>query len=164
MKANKAVRMGDNLVGIEINTTQDVVKAQAAGLELVDKDGWGYDYTTDDEETGEEVDPTEKEIFDRITKDIADGKEVYACMTLANDWCVQENAKTTMRTNFYVGQEVYLMRNNKIVTDEIIYIDLVKSKNGEECKLVLGGDQGHYTKAKFVFPSKEKLIESLMAE
>lgn len=164
MKTNKAVRMGDNLVGVEINTIQDVVKAQAAGLELVDKDGWGYDYTTDDEETGDEVDPTEKEIFDRISKDIADGKEVYACMTLANDWCVQENAKTTMRTNFYVGQEVYLMRNNKIVTDEIIYIDLVKSKNGEECKLVLGGDQGHYTKAKFVFPSKEKLIESLMAE
>lgn len=164
MKTNKAVRLSDNLVGVEINTIQDVVKAQAAGLELVDKDGWGYDYTTDDEETGEEVEPTEKEIFDRISKDIADGKEVYACMTLSNDWCVQENAKTTMRTNFYVGQEVYLMRNNKIVTDEIIYIDLVKSKNGEECKLVLGGDQGHYTKAKFVFPSKEKLIESLMAE
>lgn len=58
MKTNKAVRMGDNLVGVEINTIQDVVKAQAAGLELVDKDGWGYDYTTDDEETGEEVDPT----------------------------------------------------------------------------------------------------------
>lgn len=76
MKTNKAVRMGINLVGVEINTIQDVVKAQAAGLELVDKDGWGYDYTTDDEETGEEVDPTEKEIFDRISKDIADGKEV----------------------------------------------------------------------------------------
>lgn len=162
MKTNKAVRMGDNLVGVEINTIQDVVKAQAAGLELVNKDGWGYDYTTDDEETGEEVEPTEKEIFDRITKDIADGKEVYACMTLANDWCVQENAKTTMSTNFYVGQEVYLMRNNKIVTDEIIYIDLVKSKNGEECKLVLGGDQGHYTKANLVFATKQELVENLM--
>lgn len=32
MKTNKAVRMGDNLVGVEINTIQDVVKAQAAGL------------------------------------------------------------------------------------------------------------------------------------
>ena len=162
MKTNKAVRMGDNLVGVEINTIQDVVKAQAAGLELVDKDGWGYDYTTDDEETGEEVEPTEKEIFDRITKDIADGKEVYACMYIANDWCVQKRAVTTMRTNFYVGQEVYLMRDNKIVTDEIIYIDLVKSKNGEECKLVLGGDQGHYTKANFVFATKEELVEYLM--
>lgn len=162
MKTNKAVRMGDNLVGVEVNTTQDVVKAQAAGLELVDKDGWGYDYTTDDEETGEEVEPTEKEIFDRITKDIADGKEVYACMTLANDWCVQENAKTTMSTNFYVGQKVYLMRDNKIVEDEIIYINLVKGGGMEVCKFVLDGDQGHYTKANLVFATKQELVENLM--
>lgn len=162
MKTNKAVRMGDNLVGVEVNTIQDVVKAQAAGLELVDKDGWGYDYTTDDEETGEEVEPTEKEIFDRITKDIADGKEVYACMTLANDWCVQENAKTTMRTNFYVGQEVYLMRDNKIAKDKILRINLVKDKESEYCKLVLMGDQAHYTKGGYVFATKEELVEYLM--
>lgn len=162
MKTNKAVRMNYNLVGVEVNTIQDVVKAQAAGLELVDKDGWGYDYTTDDEETGEEVEPTEKEIFDRITKDIADGKEVYACMTLANDWCVQENAKTTMSTNFYVGQKVYLMRDNKIVEDEIIYINLVKGGGMEICKLVLDGDQGHYTKANLVFATKQELVEYLM--
>ena len=154
--------MGDNLVGVEVNTIQDVVKAQAAGLELVDKDGWGYDYTTDDEETGEEVEPTEKEIFDRITKDIADGKEVYACMTLANDWCVQENAKTTMRTNFYVGQEVYLMRDNKIAKDKILRINLVKDKESEYCKLVLMGDQAHYTKGGYVFATKEELVEYLM--
>lgn len=164
MKTEDAVRMSDNLVGIEVHTIQDVVKAQAAGLVFVNKDGIGYEYWIEDEVSGEEREPTEQEIFDRITKDLAEDSEVYACMYIANDWCVQENAKTTMSTNFYVGQEVYLMRNNKIVTDEIIYIDLVKSKNGEECKLVLGGDQGHYTKAKFVFPSKEKLIESLMAE
>lgn len=162
MKAENAVRMSDNLVGVEVNTIQDVVKAQAAGLELVDKDGWGYDYTTDDEETGEEVEPTEKEIFDRITKDIADGKEVYACMTLANDWCVQKNAKTTMSTNFYVGQKVYLMRDNKIVEDEIIYINLVKGGGMEVCKFVLDGDQGHYTKANLVFATKQELVENLM--
>lgn len=164
MKTEDAVRMSDNLVGIEVHTIQDVVKAQAAGLVFVNKDGIGYEYWIEDEESGEEREPTEQEIFNRIAKDLAEDSEVYACMYIANDWCVQKRAATTMRTNFYVGQEVYLMRNNKIVTDEIIYIDLVKSKNGEECKLVLGGDQGHYTKAKFVFPSKEKLIESLMAE
>lgn len=164
MKTEDAVRMSDNLVGIEVHTIQDVVKAQAAGLVFVNKDGIGYEYWIEDEESGEEREPTEQEIFDRITKDLAEDSEVYACMYIADDWCVQKKANTTMSTNFYVGQEVYLMRNNKIVTDEIIYIDLVKSKNGEECKLVLGGDQGHYTKAKFVFPSKEKLIESLMAE
>lgn len=164
MKAENAVRLSDNLVGVEINTIQDVVKAQAAGLGLVDKDGWGYDYTLEDDESGEERDPTEKEIFDRITKDLAEGKEVYACMGIANDWSVQEKAATTMRTNFYVGQKVYLMRDNKIVEDDIVYISLLKSKNGEECKLVLGHDQGHYTKSRFVFATKQELVESLMKE
>ena len=158
MKAENAVRMSDNLVGI----IQDVVKAQAAGLNLLNKDGLGYEYCAEDEETGEFREPTEKEIFDRITKDIADGKEVYACMTLANDWCVQENAKTTMSTNFYVGQKVYLMRDNKIVEDEIIYINLVKGGGMEVCKFVLDGDQGHYTKANLVFATKQELVENLM--
>lgn len=140
MKTNKAVRMGNNLVGVEINTIQDVVKAQAAGLELVDKDGWGYDYTTDDEETGEEVDPTEKEIFDRITKDIADGKEVYACMILANDWCVQRNAKTNLLCDFYLHQHVYTMHENKIVEGEIVYLSLAQGSLGTDAANALYGD------------------------
>lgn len=164
MKAENAVRMSDNLVGIEVHTIQDVVKAQAAGLELVDKDGWGYDYTTDDEETGDEREPTEQEVFDRIAKDLAEDNEVYACMYIANDWCVQKRAATTMRTNFCVGQEVYLMRDNKIAKDKILRINLVKDENSEYCKLVLMGDQAHYTKGGYVFATKQELVESLMKE
>lgn len=44
MKTEDAVRMSDNLVGIEVHTIQDVVKAQAAGLVFVNKDGIGYEY------------------------------------------------------------------------------------------------------------------------
>ena len=52
MKTDKAVEMGSNLAGVEINTIQDVVKAQAAGLELAGKEGWGYDdYTIVDDES-----------------------------------------------------------------------------------------------------------------
>lgn len=87
MKTTKAVRLSDNFVGVEINTIQDVVKAQAAGLKLVDKEGWEYSiYTIDDEETGEEREPTEQEIFEHITEDLSKGKEVYACMELSSDW------------------------------------------------------------------------------
>lgn len=32
MKTTKAVKISTNMVGVEINTIQDVVKAQAAGL------------------------------------------------------------------------------------------------------------------------------------
>lgn len=164
MKATKAVKINESMVGVEVLNIQDVVKAQAAGLELVDKEGWGYDYTTDDEETGEEVEPTEQEIFERITKDLAEGKEVYACMILSDDFDVQEHAKTNLKTNFYVGQQVFLMRDNKIAEDKIIRVYLMKDKDEEECKLVLMGDQAHYTKGKFVFATKEELVESLMKE
>lgn len=162
MKATKAVKINENMVGVEVLNIQDVVKAQAAGLELVDKEGWGYDYTTDDEETGEEVEPTEQEIFERITKDLAEGKEVYACMILSADFDVQEHAKTHLKTNFYVGQQVFLMRDNKIAEDEIIRINLVKGRDEEYCKLVLMGDQAHYTKGGYVFATKEELVEYLM--
>ena len=167
MKAENAVRLSDNLVGVEIYTIQDVVKAQAAGLKLINKDGIGYDYSVViEDEDGEDAErePTEQEVFERITKDLAEGDEVYACMGIADDWSVQEKAATTMRTNFYGGQKVYLMRDNKIVEDEIIYINMVIGGGMEVCKLVLGGNQGHYIKANLVFATKQELVESLMKE
>lgn len=164
MKAENAVRLSDNLVGVEINTIQDVVKAQAAGLNLLNKDGLGYKYEVINGESGEEREPTEQEVFNRINKDLSEGNEVYACMFIGDGWCVQEKAATTMRTNFYVGQKVYLMRDNKIVEDEIIYINMVIGGGMEVCKLVLDGNQGHYIKANLVFATKQELVESLMKE
>ncbi len=162
MKAENAVRLSDNLVGVEINTIQDVVKAQAAGLNLLNKDGLGYKYEVINEESGEEREPTEQEVFNRINKDLSEGNEVYACMFIGDGWCVQEKAATTMRTNFYVGQKVYLMRDNKIVEDEIIYINMVIGGGMEVCKLVLDGNQGHYIKANLVFATKQELVDSLL--
>lgn len=164
MKTTKAVRLSDNFVGVEINTIQDVVKAQAAGLRFVDKEGCGYDvYTIDDEETGEEREPTEQEIFEHITKDLSEGKEVYACMELSSDWEVQERAKTHLTANFYVGQQVFLMRDNKIAEKTISRIILEKEKGKECCKLLLEYDNA-YTKATEVFATKEELVESLLKE
>lgn len=139
MKTNKAVRLNDNLVGVEVNTIQDVVKAQAAGLDFVNKDGWGYDYTLEDDESGEERKPTEQEVFQRISKDIADGKEVYACMTLANDWRVQRNAKTNLLCDFYLHQHVYTMHENKIVEGEIVYLSLANGSLGDDANTALYG-------------------------
>lgn len=140
MKTNKAVRLSDNLVGVEINTIQDVVKAQAAGLELVDKEGWGYDFTIVDDESGEERKPTEQEVFDRIAKDLAEGKEVYACMQIANDWRVQRNAKTNLLCDFYLHQRVYTMHENKIVEGEIVYLSLAHGSLGDDANTALYGD------------------------
>lgn len=167
MKATKAVKINGNMVGVEVLNIQDVVKAQAAGLKLVDKEGWEYSiYTIDDEETGEEREPTEQEIFEHITKDLSEGKEVYACMELASDWEVQEHAKTHLRTNFYVGQQVFLLRDNKIAEKTISRIVLEKRedcKDRECCKLLLKHDNG-YTYGADVFATKEELVENLMKE
>lgn len=86
MKAENAVRMSDNLVGIEVHTIQDVVKAQAAGLNLLNKDGLGYEYEVINEESGEEREPTEQEIFNRIAKDLAENaaRRLYDLGALEN--------------------------------------------------------------------------------
>ena len=161
MKAKNAVRLSDNLVGVEVCNIKDVVKAQAAGLLLLNKEGEDYEYRVEDEESGEEREPTEQEVFDRIAKDIADDKEVYACMHISEDWCKQKNGITTMYTNFYVGQKVYLLRNNRIVEDEIISIALIKSEYGQKCKLVLSYNPDDYTQAR-CFTTKQGLIDYLM--
>lgn len=164
MKTNKAVKINTNMVGVEVMNIQDVVKAQAAGLKLVDKEGWEYSiYTIDDEETGEEREPTEQEIFEHITKDLSEGKEVYACMELSYDWEVQERAKTHLKTNFYVGQQVFLMRDNKIAEKTISRIIIEKNEDKEVCKLLLAYDNA-YTKGVDVFATKEELVENLMKE
>lgn len=166
MKATKAVMINENMVGVEVLNIQDVVKAQAAGLELVDKEGWGYDGTIVDDEPDEEREPTEQEIFERITKDLAEGKEVYACMILSEDFDVQEHAKTNLKTNFYVGQQVFLLRDNKIAEKTISRIVLEKRedcKDRECCKLLLKNDNG-YTYGTDVFATKEELVENLMKE
>ena len=166
MKATKAVMINENMVGVEVLNIQDVVKAQAAGLELVDKEGWGYDGTIVDDETDEEREPTEQEIFERITIDLAEGKEVYACMILSEDFDVQEHAKTNLKTNFYVGQQVFLLRDNKIAEKTISRIVLEKRedcKDSKCCKLLLKHDNG-YTYGTDVFATKEELVENLMKE
>ena len=126
MKAVNAVSLFNNLVGVEVNSIQDVVKAQAAGLVFLNKDGLNYYdyYQVEDEETGEDREPTEQEVFDRIAKDLADDKEVYACMHIADDWRVVTNTSTNLQSKFGIGQIVYTMHENKIVQGEIIYLAL----------------------------------------
>ena len=77
MNVNNAINVFKNIVGVEVATIQDVVKAQSAGLYITGKDGWGYDYDIEDEENGEERTPTEQEIFDRITKALAAGEKLF---------------------------------------------------------------------------------------
>ncbi len=162
MNVKNATEIGGNYVGVEVKSIQDVVKAQAAGLIITDESGCRYNYWNVDEETGEEREPTEQEIFDRIAKALAEGETVHACMEIMDGLYIAKEYNTVMHTDFYVGQKVYLLRDNKIVEDEIIYINMVIGGGMEVCKLVLDGNQGHFTKANLVFATKQELVDSLL--
>lgn len=166
MNTNNAIYIFGHMVGVEVENIQDVVKAQEIGFYLSDEQGNGYDYTImrEDEEGNEvECEPTEQEIFERVSAALADGEKVYACMTLSPDWDVQRHANTHLKTNFYVGQQVFLMRDNKIAEKTITRVILEDSKEKECCKLLLKYDNA-YTKGTDVFVTKEELVESLMKE
>lgn len=166
MNTNNAIYIFGHMVGVEVENIQDVVKAQEIGFYLSDEQGNGYDYTImrEDEEGNEvECEPTEQEIFERVSTALADGEKVYACMTLSPDWDVQRHAKTHLKTNFYVGQQVFLLRDNKIAEKTITRVILEKEKGKECCKLLLEYDNA-YTKGVDVFTTKEELVESLLKE
>ena len=166
MNTNNAIYIFGHMVGVEVENIQDVVKAQEIGFYLSDEQGNGYDYTImrEDEEGNEvECEPTEQEIFERVSTALADGEKVYACMTLSPDWDVQRHANTHLKTNFYVGQQVFTMRDNKIAEMKISRITIEKNEDKEVCKLLLGFDS-IYTKGTDVFATKEELVESLMKE
>lgn len=166
MNTNNAIYIFGHMVGVEVENIQDVVKAQEIGFYLSDEQGNGYNYTfmREDEEGNEvECEPTEQEIFERVSTALADGEKVYACMTLSPDWDVQRYANTHLKTNFYVGQQVFTMRDNKIAEKTISRIIMEKNKDKEVCKLLLDCDSV-YTKGVDVFATKEELVESLMKE
>lgn len=166
MNTNNAIYIFGHMVGVEVENIQDVVKAQEIGFYLSDEQGNGYDYTImrEDEDGNEvECEPTEQEIFERVSTALADGEKVYACMTLSPDWDVQRHANTHLKTNFYVGQQVFLLRDNKIAEKTITRVIIEKNEGKEVCKLLLGCDNA-YTKDTDVFATKEELVESLLKE
>ena len=166
MNTNNAIYIFGHMVGVEVENIQDVVKAQEIGFYLSDEQGNGYDYTImrEDEEGNEvECEPTEQEIFERVSTALSDGEKVYACMTLSPDWDVQRHANTHLKTNFYVGQQVFLLRDNKIAEKTISRIIIEKNEDKEVCKLLLSYDNA-YTKDTEVFSTKEELVESLLKE
>ena len=131
----KTIAVG-NFVGFEITTIQEVVKAQACGLVITDKDGGDYHYEFEDEdENGDVLDrePTDKEVFDRIAEDIANGHTLVAGFWLDTDKVqVVPRAAITLQTDFHIGQEVYAMRNNKIIEGKIVHLSLTRSADNKK--------------------------------
>lgn len=136
MEVNNAIKLKYNVIGVEVKNVQDIVKAQAAGLIITDESGLSYDYPVETEENEDgELEcrtPTEQEIFERITNELADGEKLYATMIISNNLMVCDKAATTLQSGFRVGQKVYYMKNNEIVSKHIFRILLSETAQTPE--------------------------------
>lgn len=141
MNVNNAIGVNENLVGVEVKNIQDVVKAQAAGLIITDEIGCRFNYFVMNEETGEEREAKEQEIFDQITAALAEGEKVFACIEIMDGLHVaKKKTNTNLRSEFYVHQHVYTMHENKMIEGEIVYLSLAYGRLGDDAADALYGN------------------------
>lgn len=128
-----------NFVGREVENVQDLVKALAAGMSIANVDGCGYYPYTEKEEEDEDgnvtyvdVEKTEDELFNEMKYDLEHNNPVYAGFYLnSTKWEVSPASHTHLRSSYYVGQDVYFLKDNRIVKGRIKYISL---SQGDENK------------------------------
>ena len=137
IKNNKTMKtslFSDGKVGIKLNSVSEIMNFHA----LIDKflicddyeDYFSEDVTdTDDDGIEFEREPTSEEVLKRILTAFNNGRDLYATFHLDCGKVVNDR-RTTMQTDFYVGQKVYVMYNNKVTKTNIARLILT---TGDDC-------------------------------
>lgn len=125
-----------NIIGFEVATANDVIKAQELGLYICNKDEDYFDYyVTEQDEDGNETEreATKDERTERMIKALREGQQLYATFDFDDSGmkAVKKSA-TILASDFRVGQTVYTMRENKIVSGTILFLSLSKSKDNDK--------------------------------
>lgn len=112
-------------IAIGLDNINDLLAAKQLGMFLCDRNGYYFD---DDIEGDDGVDrePTEEEKTNRAIDELRDGCMVFATMYAPDGYKLVEQKSTTLQCNFYHGQHVYMMYNNKIVSVKILRIWLTR--------------------------------------
>lgn len=110
-------------IGIKLNSVSEIMKYNAlcANFSICNEREYYFDeYVKEDDGTGNviEREPTESEKLERILQAFNYGDELYATFLLDCGEVVP-NAATTLQTDFRIGQEVFTMRDNKIIKVKI---------------------------------------------
>lgn len=138
MKTTEVFFAGSNFVGREIENVQDLVKALAAGMDIFNDDSeCGYSQFYDKEVTDEfgntsyeEVEKTDSQLFEEMKYDLEHEVTLYAGFFLDfRQFSIMPAKRTTLQTDFSVGQEVYLLIDNKVVKTKIKQIWLTEGEN-----------------------------------
>lgn len=122
-----------NVIGFEVATANDVIKAQELGLYICNKyeDYFDY-YVTEQDEDGNETEreATKDERTERMIKALREGQQLYATFNFdGSGMKAVKDSATILASDFYIGQTVYTMRDNKIASGTILYMSLSISEN-----------------------------------
>lgn len=148
MKTTDVFFKDTNFVGREIENVQDLVKALAANMDIATEDACGYstfyDKEVEDEDgnvTYVETEKTEEELFNEMKNDLDHGNTLFAGFFLdCRKFEINPAKTTTLQTNLYVGQKVYVMHNNKVTETIIEQLVLIKGNNSLPSANTLASD------------------------
>lgn len=135
METNNVTRFSSYSLGIKINSVEDIVRFSEFGntFDICNEDEYYFDdYVIEQDENGNEleVSPSKSEKIKRAIKAFNDGETLYA--TIYTDGVTLVNAAPTiLKSNFYIGQQVYVMDNNKIVQGRVTYISLTTGEGNK---------------------------------
>lgn len=124
-----------NLLGFELKSIQDVLNARNLGFHIIANGGeeyldWRYDEGIDNWR-----DATTDELIEEAQAAFRAVGKLYATIDTPTDYAIAPAKKTTMQTDFYVGQKVYVMHDNKVVETDIKQLVLI---DGKDC--LIGAD------------------------
>lgn len=125
-----------NVIGFEVATANDVIKAQELGLYICNKDeDYFNSYVTELDEDGNETEreTTKDERTERMIKALREGQQLYTTFNFDDSGMkAVKNSATILASNFRVGQTVYTMRDNKIASGTILYMSLSISEQKDK--------------------------------
>lgn len=115
-------------VGIKINSISEIMKYNA--LKEIFSIWSEYEYTfdddvevTDDNGNVTEREPTENEKIERYLEAFNNGTVLYAVFQL-DCGRIFSDLPTTFQSKYAIGQQVFIMMDNKIVSGRIVFISL----------------------------------------
>lgn len=117
-------------IGFVVKDIKELLAAKSLGFFLVNARGEGFNEdVTDQDEDGIEYErePTEEEKVNQAIEELQDGCLVYAACWLPNHYELVRDTATILQSDFYVGQEVYFMQDNKIQKGKVDTIQLCRA-------------------------------------
>lgn len=172
MKSEEIYFNSTDFIGREVDNIQEVVKGMAANMDFADQDGTGFWYDVEEEDGCTYREPTEQEIFERIQECLSNGGRVYIGLFLnMSKYTVVPAKNTILQSDFAIGQEVYIMQDNKIIKGKIDTIQIVQSfKNNvvvRDARYKITWTINNYKQKPFVlgedeiFATKDALVEHI---